>query len=633
MKTLNLIQGSPEWHAHRAASRNASEAPVLMGASSKMSRAELVRLRATGGEKEHSQFVTEVLFSRGHEVEPLLRDYAERVTGLEFYPVVGTSDDGYLSASFDGVTMDESVLFEAKQSNKAKLAAMEVGQFPDEDWWQVVHQFAVCESAERCLYAVGDGTDSGTRHIMVGRAAVLADIESLRAAWLQFDADVAAYTPEAARVEPVGRAPDALPALVVRLAGGVQESNLPAFKEAAIAVFKSIRTDLQSDQDFADAEKAVKFCGEVEDKLKLAKDAALAQTASIDELFRAIDSISSEARAKRLELERLVKARKDEIRAEIVNKARLEIADFLNTLNEGLSVPVAAPMTLSSELAGAIKGKKTVASVRDAAAQAVANAKIAASTQAARHRANLALLAAVGRPELFGDRVALVTDKATEDLQNLAKARVAAADALEQERMEKERERIRIEEEAKAKRQAEATAEQERQRIREEEQAKAKADQQAAWDAQRATDAKKREAVHPVNEQSGVVSTGATVMPTSRAEAAGVAPMSPRLAQNDPPPKAPETPAAVAVCDEAQQPPVAAVRPGATPKLMKLGDINARIAPLTVSAEGLAQLGFQPTSIERASKLYREDEFPDICRAIGRVLRVAIDAIEPRKAA
>lgn len=609
MKTLDLTQGSPEWAAHRATSRNASDAPALMGASAYTSRTELIKRLALGIEPEQDD-ATLKRFARGHEVEPLLRAYADRVSGLEFYPVVGTSDDGYLSASFDGVTMDESAIFEAKQTSQSKMESVRGGILPAEDWWQIVQQFAVCDAAERCFYCVGDGSDAGTVHLVVARTAVASDITTLRAAWAQFDADVAAYTPEPTRVEAVGRAPEALPALFVRLAGGVQETNLPAFKAAAVEVFKAIRTDLSTDQDFADAEKAVRFCGDVEDKLKLAKDAALAQTSSIEELFRAIDAISAEARAKRLELERLVSLRKDQIRADIVTKAKQQVGEFIATLNASLSVPVSVPTTLATELASAIKGKRTVASVQAAADQVVANTKIAATTTAERIRANLKLLEDSGRPELFADRQVLVSTKTAEDLQNLVATRVRAADTLEAERLERERERIR-----------------------EEEQAKAKADQQAAWDAQRAADAEKREAVRAANEQSGAVSTGATVMPTSRAEAAGVAPMSPRLAQNDPPPKAPETPAAVAVSDEVTQPPVAAVRPGVVVNLLKLGDINARIAPMSIAAEGLMQLGFQPESIERASKLYREDVFPDICRAMGRVLKTAMETPALRSAA
>ena len=48
MISHNVIQGSPEWHALRAEHFNASEAPAMMGESKYMSRAQLIRQKATG---------------------------------------------------------------------------------------------------------------------------------------------------------------------------------------------------------------------------------------------------------------------------------------------------------------------------------------------------------------------------------------------------------------------------------------------------------------------------------------------------------------------------------------------------------------------------------------------------------
>ena len=66
-----------------------------------------------------------------------------------------------------------------------------------------------------------------------------------------------------------------------------------------------------------------------------------------------------------------------------------------------------------------------------------------------------------------------------------------------------------------------------------------------------------------------------------------------------------------------QQTPSAADRLGAR---IKLGDINARIAPLTISSDGLTQLGFAPVAKERSATLYREADFPSICQALSSVL-------------
>lgn len=55
-------------------------------------------------------------------------------------------------------------------------------------------------------------------------------------------------------------------------------------------------------------------------------------------------------------------------------------------------------------------------------------------------------------------------------------------------------------------------------------------------------------------------------------------------------------------------------------KLIKLGDINERIAPLSINADGLALLGFTHIAKDKAAKLYREADMPAICTALIQVL-------------
>src|SRR5690606_13600191 len=88
--------------------------------------------------------------------------------------------------------------------------------------------------------------------------------------------------------------------------------------------------------------------------------------------------------------------------------------------------------------------------------------------------------------------------------------------------------------------------------------------------------------------------------------------------------KAEETPAPVSEPEAAKPAPVAAApaAPVSTARI-KLGDINARIAPLSITAEGLASLGFQPVGQERAAKLYAEADMPRICAALAEVIERA----------
>ena len=62
---------------------------------------------------------------------------------------------------------------------------------------------------------------------------------------------------------------------------------------------------------------------------------------------------------------------------------------------------------------------------------------------------------------------------------------------------------------------------------------------------------------------------------------------------------------------------------------MKLGDINAALAPLQLDAAGLAKLGFAPASTEKGAKLFRAADFPLICDAI---LALVQRAREPQAA-
>ncbi len=59
---------------------------------------------------------------------------------------------------------------------------------------------------------------------------------------------------------------------------------------------------------------------------------------------------------------------------------------------------------------------------------------------------------------------------------------------------------------------------------------------------------------------------------------------------------------------------------------MKLGDINARLAGIQVTAEFLAELGFV-AHVERSSKLYKPSDFPRICDALIQHLTTVADGV------
>lgn len=543
----SVIQGSAEWHALRAAHNTASEAPAMMGAHKTIRRTELLTAKKTGLSKDINWWVQKFLFDRGHEAEAMARPHAETIVGKELYPVVGTAEG--LLASMDGMDLLGDDLFEHKLWNEALATAVRAGELEPHYYWQLEQQLLV-SGAKRVLFMVSDGTPE--RMVWMWYTPVAGRAEQLQAGWDQFEKDLAEFVPEQVQAEAVGRAPGELPALRIELQGLVTASNLDAYKEGAIAIFRGIKRDLVTDQDFADADKTVKWCGDIEDRLKGAKEHALSQTQSIDQLFKTIDEISAEARATRLELEKLVKARKDTIRQDLVQKAVADIRAHYALINGTLGAhAIQAPADINHRFAEAIKGKRTIASLKDALGTALASAKIEASQRGDSVRASVAALteASAGYEHLFADRAMLCATKAPDDIRNLASARIAEHRHREEARLQAERERIRQQEAVRIEREHRAA--------------------EAAAAAQT-----KQESV--------------------------------------PQPVAAPAPAPVIASAASTAP---AVEP-ATGTTIKLGDLNALIAPLSITADGLAQLGFQPVGTERAAKLYRADSLPAICQAL-----------------
>ncbi|MGF6837004.1 putative phage-related endonuclease [Paraburkholderia youngii] len=442
--THNLIQGSDEWAQFRLTKFGASEAAAMLGISTKAKRTELLHMKHTGTPREFSDWVQKNILDYGHEVEALARPIVEELIGQDLYPV--TRSLGVLSASCDGLTIDDEIAFEHKQWNTALAESVRNKVLPDE-YQPQCQQIMLVAGAQKVIFVCSDGTRENMEYMEVYPDQSW--FERIIAGWVQFEKDLAAYVPQVIAEKPVGRTPETLPALRVEVTGMVTASNLDVFRDHALAVFAGINRELTTDQHFADAEKTVKWCGEVESRLAAAKEHALSQTQSIDALFKTIDDISAEARSVRLELDKLVTKRKTEIKEGIIVKARnaySEHIDGLKAETEGLWIALTPP-----DFAGAVKGKRTVASIQDAVNTVLANAKIEADASAKRIRANLNCLKedSAAYEFLFSDRAALI-GKPLDDLKTIIGARIAEHKAADERRQEAERERIRQEEQAKA---------------------------------------------------------------------------------------------------------------------------------------------------------------------------------------
>lgn len=563
--THDVQQGTGPWLRLREGFNTASEAPAALGVGKYVTRSELLRRKHTGVQPEPDA-ATLGKFAAGHAAEDAARPLVEDSLSAELFPVTMTATvDGMpLLASLDGQTLDGDVIWETKLWNEELADCVRRGELPAHYTVQMDQELLV-SGAKRCIFTCTDGTPE--RFVSCWYEASEDKFAALLDGWRQFNADLASYViPAAPEPAAVGKAPESLPALRIEVTGAVTASNLAEFKATALGAIRSVNRDLRTDQDFADAEKAVKWCSDVESRIDAAKAHALSQTASIDELFRALDDITAEARRVRLDLDKLVTRRKVEVREQAVVAARQALDTHIAVVNAEI-----APMRLqpvAADFAGAIKGKRSLASMQDALDVTLAAAKIAADTQGRAIRANVATFheKAAGLEFLFAD-LGQIVHKAADDFAALLQARIATHQAAEERR---------------ARERAEAEARAESARL----EALAVANR-AALAAQQIT-----EVQHP---QQVLKAEPATADATDRGTAANVSPRGGAMGAGQAAAAAP----AVARADE--------------PATLKLGDICGRLG-FTVNAAFLADtLHVRPARTDGRAALFTESQFATIC--------------------
>lgn len=584
MRIVKLVQGTPEWHAHRRAHFNASDAPAMMACSSYKTRAQLVKELATGVIPEVDA-PTQRRFDSGHAFEAQARPLAEKIIGDEVSPCVGTN--GKYSASFDGLTFMNDDGFEHKMLNNTLRAAMVPGctgaDLPLQYQVQMEHQ-AMVSGCDRILFMASEwrlDADTGEWALVEERHCWYEPNPTLRsqivAGWEQLEKDVAAFDPNAERPAAVMAEPvESLPAVAVQLQGSlVVVSNLDKVAVAVRAFIDGMVAKPSTDQEFADAEAECKALKSGEEAMKAAVAGALAQVSDVEAFTRTANDLANLMRTTRLTREKLVAAEKDARRLAVVTDAQQDLDQHVAALNKRLGADWLPRM--AGGFAETIKGKKSLANMQDAVAVALTNAKAQANSLAQRLEANRKHLV-----QEDGDWIALFADfatvgtKAAEDFHALAALRIGNHRAAEAKRLETERERIRQEEQQRA------DAEMREKLIQAEAQA------QAGIDEARSAD----ELSGPLLDDLSSLAKDLRV--------SGLAEIDTRHAI-----AAAQTSAA-AVSDNGQT--------------MTLGQINALIAPIKVDAAGLAELGFVATTI-KAAKHYPASSVPRILVAMAKHLQ------------
>lgn len=471
MKHINVTQGSEAWLKLRKDFFTASEAPMMMGDHKNISRNQL--LDAKKGWTTIVDEYLQKLFDKGHATEEAARPLAAADVGEDLFPVTGSLEVEGLSllASFDGLTMFDDVCFEHKLFNKTLAENVLNNVLEPHYYWQLEQQLLV-SGADKCYFVTSDGTKDNWQAMYY--VSVPERREALIKGWKQFAIDLENHEPQAKVEKTVTSGPvRELPSINYKMNGLALESNLEAYKQAATDLVALSEKPLESDQDFADAEARQKVFTKAEKDIKNACDRVMGEIDSIDNFVKDMRFISEQIRQARLAEGKQIKARKEELREEILNKANQEAS---KALNEAMAKVNAKLPNIDFDPFTAMKGKRTIESLQDAADTEVAKAKIQINEFVEVAQANMLVIADNREFDFLFNDWAQIAFKATEDFKTLVTARIATYQAEQKAKEDAERERIRQEEQAKLQREAEAKA-------RAEEQAKRDAEEKESYTA------------------------------------------------------------------------------------------------------------------------------------------------------
>jgi len=145
--------------------------------------------------------------------------------------------------------------------------------------------------------------------------------------------------------------------LMVEARGEVISSNVTEYRSVIREWLANVNRSPETDDEFGQATLDVKRLKEVEDAVKAAKEKALSDTEDLKALLDELDSTDEEVRQARLDLEKIIKSKTEEVKGAIIEEglARFESEGF-----------PAGRRAFSRAVADALKGKRTLDSMRKA---------------------------------------------------------------------------------------------------------------------------------------------------------------------------------------------------------------------------------------------------------------------------
>jgi len=189
--------------------------------------------------------------------------------------------------------------------------------------------------------------------------------------------------------------------LVLRITGGVQSSNLAGFEKDALEVIGNINTDLNTDQDFVEAEQNIKSCDLIETRIHNARQDALTSTEDIAALITTTERLEAKFREVRLVLNKKVKSEKNRRKFEITSTA-IDILDKLIT-----SSRLAQSFLINREgINNAVKGKRSLGAMQKAVDIVVDEETILLNSAIDNFTNNMGIIAKAEKeyPGLFPDK-------------------------------------------------------------------------------------------------------------------------------------------------------------------------------------------------------------------------------------
>lgn len=159
--------------------------------------------------------------------------------------------------------------------------------------------------------------------------------------------------------------------IILKINSQVVASNLDDFAANVKAEIAKINTDLQTDEDFAAAEKQVKELKEAEIAIKAAKEAALADAEDVRKLLATADEIAALLAETRLTLDKQVKAAKERVKSEITGRCREALLAQIDRADARIvaTLRLVCPQTaINADIDAAAKGKKTASGIETACA-------------------------------------------------------------------------------------------------------------------------------------------------------------------------------------------------------------------------------------------------------------------------